>query len=197
MRYLHALAGKCVHLNILSRALGAFRMRILKVMTLSMMHKDHSLELSPRGCILRLRLLRLSGLSRLFLQDVHWDAEQRAPASPQPVQPTTGASVRTDGREKAALAWTVTRQQPGRTHRDTDTKKPARIVYNRWAFNQRSHRGWFWTRGRETRWDAALLLQFSRTRTSRHFTEKQRQLETHRISRRCDTNDERFIIPSR
>lgn len=38
--------------RFLSRALGALGMRILKVMKLSMMHKDHSLQLSPYSCIL-------------------------------------------------------------------------------------------------------------------------------------------------
>lgn len=40
----------------------------------------------------------------------------------QPVPPTRGATVRTDGRKKAALAWTVINHQGGRKHGDVKHK---------------------------------------------------------------------------
>lgn len=54
MNYVHALTEKCIYHKHCSRALGAFGMRRLKVMTLSMMHKDHRLVLSPCRSILHL-----------------------------------------------------------------------------------------------------------------------------------------------
>lgn len=124
--YLHALTEKCIDPNILSRALGALRMRILKVMTLSMMHKDHSLELSPRSCTLRLLVAQsvrlkscISAGRSAFRHGASFPAE-----SLQRMQPPTGATVRTDGRKKAALARTVT----GHRRRTRKTNTPASLL---------------------------------------------------------------------
>ncbi len=68
--------------------------------------------------------------TRVFLQEAPSNAEQLPPRSPQP---TAGATVRTDGRKKAALAWTVIRHSAGRKHGHTKKHqtRPRRVYLRR------------------------------------------------------------------
>lgn len=114
-------------------------MRTLKVMTLSMMHKDRSLKSSPlklRPTHMDTQTARLNAF--LFLQEVQSNIERLTLMRLQPVQPTIGATVRTDGRKKAVLAWTVTNHRAGRKHgrRETLKKKTRpRVVINSCVFS--------------------------------------------------------------
>lgn len=99
-----------------SRALGALRMRILKVMTLSVMHKDHSLH--PNR-ILHVQPLRTVRTGSFICAGGVLNTEQLTLVSPQP--PSRAEPRSTDGPEEAApaIARTVTREHGGARHTNT------------------------------------------------------------------------------
>lgn len=97
-------------------------------MTLSMMHKDHSLELSPYSFIFNLQLLKVPGRTRLFQQEVQSSIERLSDEA---------AARAADYRSHGAHRWqkesgvSIDRYQPsGRT----ETQKHARVALDRGGF---------------------------------------------------------------
>lgn len=175
-----------------SRALGALRMRILKVMTLSVMHKDHSLH--PNR-ILHVQPLRTVRTGSFICAGGVLNTEQLTLVSPQPP-----SRAEEHGRAGGSGAGDSTDRYSRTRRREAHKHTPARF-WNGSGFAHLAHRGSVGVDARPrhtmtTNRRAALLLHFSRSRTSRHFTEKQRQSETPRTSRSLDTHDDRLIIPS-
>lgn len=112
---------------------------------------------------------------------------------PQPGQPTMGATVqRTNGPEKAIPPLTVRNQQFRRKREGKGTPRST-LEHDQNSLESliNTRHIWYFWRGELASLDdppherrdenksssPALLLHFSRTRTSRHFTEKQRLVE--------------------
>lgn len=175
-----------------SRALGALRMRILKVMTLSVMHKDHSLDPS--------RILHVQPLTNCPDRLVYLCRSRREHGAARTGEPAAAAEPsRAAEHGRAGGSGASTDRYP-RTRRRDAYKHTPRLVLDRSVFVHLARRGSVDVDARPrhtmtTNRRAAPLLHFSRSRTSRHFTEKQRQSETPRTSRSLDTHDDRLIIP--
>lgn len=117
--------------RILSRALGALGMRILKVMKLSMMHKDHSLQLSPYSCILDPLVAHTSRLnSSISAGSAFKQCSNTAYTGGDPAARAAhywrSHSAHRRPKESVVSVGTFTSRQPGRKHAEIKyTNTPA------------------------------------------------------------------------